>query len=464
MKPCVSFLVLVALLLPCGCGEQQTAVQSSGKPAAATTHQPAAAPAAPRSQPAQPAATTSPTDDAVVATVNGRPIKESDIEQVFQAMLANAARNRTLPEERIAQLRREQRSPILEMLVDSRVLDEQVEQAGVKVTDEEIAGDLNRELGQYLARIGLTREQYDERVRSEMGKSLDEYLAQMRADPTTRQRMLYHKLLDLKHGDQMRATEDEIAAEYAKNLDRRHKRPEMVRASHVLIKTTSDMTAEQKDEARTKAESLLAEAKKPDADFAALAKANSQCPSAAQGGDLGSFPRMGAMVEPFAAAAFALQPGEISEVVETQFGYHVIKVTERTEARTVPLEEVKDTIRGDLEHQKERTVRGSYVAELRKAAEITYAEGAIPPAPAQPTAGAPPARPPRMIAKPSPTAPTAPSAPPTPPASPQPTPPRAPPSPPPVPPPTSPTAQPLTPPAPPPPPEPTKPTPPPSPP
>ena len=446
MKPCIGPLILVALWLSPGCGEPQSAVRPSGEPAAATTHQPAQAPLPPTSQPEQPAAKTAPADDAVLATVDGKPIKESDIDQVFQTMLANAgAAARSMPAERLAQVRQEQRPSIIKMLVDSRLLDVQVEQAGLKVTDEEIAGDLNRELGQYLTRAGLTREKYEERIRSDLGKTLDEYIAQMRADPATRSRMLYHKLLELKYGAQMRATDEEIAADYAKNLERQYKRPEMARASHILLKTTSDMSAEQKAEAKTKADSLLAEAKKPDADFAALAKANSQCPSAAQGGDLGQFPRTGAMVEPFAAAAFALKPGEISDVVETQFGYHIIKTTERTDARTIPLDEVKDNIRGDLERQKERTQRESYVAELRKAAKITYAEGAIPPAPAQPTAGAPPTAPPGAVARPRPTPPTAPPVPPPQPVSPPATPPAAQPSPPPPPPPTPPAGQPPTP-------------------
>ena len=107
----------------------------------------------------------------------------------------------------------------------------------------------------------------------------------------------------------------------------------------------------------------MAEAKKPGADFVALAVQHSSCPSRTKGGDLGFFPREGAMVEPFAAAAFALKTGEISDIVETRFGYHIIKVTDKKAAVVVPLERASETIREQLNAEKigdlkQRHVRG----------------------------------------------------------------------------------------------------------
>ncbi len=96
----------------------------------------------------------------------------------------------------------------------------------------------------------------------------------------------------------------------------------------------------------------MAEAKKPCADFVALAAQHSSCPSRMKGGDLGFFHREGAMVEPFAAAAFALKTGEITDIVETRFGYHIIKVTDKKVAVVVPLERALETIREQLKAKK----------------------------------------------------------------------------------------------------------------
>jgi len=107
-----------------------------------------------------------------------------------------------------------------------------------------------------------------------------------------------------------------------------------------------------KKEARTKIDTIMADAQKPGADFAALAQAHSDCPSKTKGGDLNFFSKE-RMVPPFSKAAFATEAGQIhSEIVETQFGYHIIKVTDKKEARTIPFAEAKDGVRTTLVNQK----------------------------------------------------------------------------------------------------------------
>jgi peptidyl-prolyl cis-trans isomerase C len=122
--------------------------------------------------------------------------------------------------------------------------------------------------------------------------------------------------------------------------------------------------------------------------FAELARENSTCSSAEQGGDLGFFQREGQMVEPFAAAAFELEPGEISDVVETQFGFHVIQVTERKPATVVSLEEAAPMLRTQLELRRVQEQLDPLMAELRSGAEIDYAEGLEPEEPAALPGGA----------------------------------------------------------------------------
>ena len=137
---------------------------------------------------------------------------------------------------------------------------------------------------------------------------------------------------------------------------------------------------------------MLIEVKKPGADFAALAREHSSCPSGKRsGGDLGYFAKA-RMVPAFSEAAFAMKAGDISDVVETDFGYHIIKVTGRVAAgEAMPFDAVKDQIRTQLEQQKLRTVVDRYRGELKSKAKIVYPPGKEPPS--QPAPRPPMSRP-----------------------------------------------------------------------
>jgi peptidyl-prolyl cis-trans isomerase D len=141
---------------------------------------------------------------------------------------------------------------------------------------------------------------------------------------------------------------DEIKQFYEQNL-KQYARGEERQASHILITVDAQATPEQKQAARAKAEQLLKQVKQNPASFAELAKNNSQDPgSAAKGGDLGSFPR-GAMDKPFDDAVFSMKPGDISNLVESRYGYHIIKVTgEKKHA----FDEARKQVELDLKRQK----------------------------------------------------------------------------------------------------------------
>lgn len=128
--------------------------------------------------------------------------------------------------------------------------------------------------------------------------------------------------------------------------------PEQVRSRHILFRVPPDATPEARAEIRARAEQVLARARAGE-DFAELAKQNSEDSTAAQGGDLGAVGR-GQMVKPFEDAAFALQAGQVSDLVETPFGLHIIKVDSRQEARTKPLDEVRAEIVATLTQEKAR--------------------------------------------------------------------------------------------------------------
>jgi peptidyl-prolyl cis-trans isomerase C len=337
-------------------------------------------PPVPATQPAEEASVASP--DKVAVTVNGHNIMESDLVEMFDALMKYSMGGRSVPEERLAQMRERQRHQLLDRLIENRLLDEEAEKAGITVTPDEAAEMFDKWVQMGSVARGLTREEYEEQFQAHTGQSLAESRAERLADPTFTQAVRHAKLLEARFPEEVKVTDEEVEKDYNDNLKRIFEKPAEVRASHILIRTDPSMTDEEKAAKRKKIEDLLQEVKKPDADFAALAKEHSDCPSGDRsGGDLGFFPRQGKMVEPFAAAAFALQVGEISDIVETGFGYHIIKVTDRKEAKTTPLDEVKEVIREQIKTRKIQAVRQRYVEELKEKAQIVYAEAKDAPPP-----------------------------------------------------------------------------------
>lgn len=154
--------------------------------------------------------------------------------------------------------------------------------------------------------------------------------------------------------------EDELRLQYEADKSR-YSVPEERRASHILVAVKKGAPAAEREKAKAKAQSLLAEAKKAPGKFAELARKNSDDPSAAQGGDLDWFPRE-AMVKPFADAAFKLQPGQLSDVVETEFGYHVILVTGKRGGEIKPFEAARAEIEAETK-QAQAQRRYSEAAE-----------------------------------------------------------------------------------------------------
>lgn len=145
--------------------------------------------------------------------------------------------------------------------------------------------------------------------------------------------------------------EQDLKTYYEQNAARLAGKEER-RASHILVAVAKDASAADREKAKAKAEELLAAAKKNPDGFAELAKKNSQDPgSAAQGGDLDFFAR-GAMTKPFEDAAFGLKKGEISGLVETEFGYHIIKLTDIKAPVQRSFEQVRPQLEADLKRQQ----------------------------------------------------------------------------------------------------------------
>lgn len=181
------------------------------------------------------------------------------------------------------------------------------------------------------------------------------------------QRQSIRTLIDQEIVPKIKISDEQAKAFYDQN-PKLFQRPEEVHAQHILLKVEKDADEKTRTEARKKLADIK---KKIDAggDFAEFAKANSQCPSAAQGGDLGFFSR-GKMVPAFEKVAFELKPNQVSDIVQTDFGYHVIKVLEHREAKTMTLEEVQPKIVSNLRRRQIQTDAEKYAADLRKTAKV----------------------------------------------------------------------------------------------
>jgi peptidyl-prolyl cis-trans isomerase D len=169
---------------------------------------------------------------------------------------------------------------------------------------------------------------------------------------------------------------DQQVQQYYQQHQKDFQVPEEVKVRHILIKVATGADAKTDAAAKQKAEDLLKQIK-AGGDFDALAKANSDDPgSKDQGGELGMIQR-GVTVPAFEQAAFALQPGQISDLVKTQFGYHILKVEEKQTAHLKPLEEVKGQILATLTRQQESDQQASYAQQLStEAAKLGLAKTA----------------------------------------------------------------------------------------
>jgi peptidyl-prolyl cis-trans isomerase C len=163
-------------------------------------------------------------------------------------------------------------------------------------------------------------------------------------------------------------TDDELKAYYTENSTE-FVQPESIAASHILISVTKDAPEAQKESAKAKLLSLKKEIENNKIAFADAAMKNSDCPSSAKGGALGTFAK-GQMVKEFEDVAFAAKVGDISDIVETQFGYHLIHVTKHDIARTVPFEEAKADIVTFLQRQADQESMQTYLEALQAKADV----------------------------------------------------------------------------------------------
>ncbi len=287
-----------------------------------------------------------------VARVNGTVISRVELERALKVMLSQNQVEQPLAPEMLQQAE----DAALDQLISAELLYQEATKLEIKDLDKQVA-----------EKVALNRAKFksDEELEKAL-KGVDMTLKDMQ--DFTRKDIVIANLIESQFVSKSAVSEAEARKFYDENLEKYFKKPESARASHILIGTDEKSTPEERKKAKEKAEALLKRVKAGE-DFAAIAKSDSTCPSSSQGGDLGTFGR-GQMVAPFEQAAFALKPGEVSGVVETQFGYHIIKLTEKQEAATEKFEDVKAKIQEFLKQEKVQKEISDRVEALREKAKI----------------------------------------------------------------------------------------------
>jgi len=326
----------------------------------------------------------------ITVTVNGIDITESDVDAAVALRLARMKMPSGMPPQFLEQYKEEIRQSTLEDMIVRVLVDEKIE-AEAAVTEEELTSYLEGICA--AQRPPLTLEALKKRIAAS-GQSFDQVKQNIRKG------LGYQKLMEAQWAGKINVTEDDARKYYDENL-KLFETPERVRASHILIKPDmSDPNIdpnEAKAKAKAKAHELLKKIQNADDDFATLAKANSACPSAARGGDLGLQSRR-TWVKPFEEAAFALKVGQVSDVVETQSGYHIIKVTGREDSSIMIFEQAKDKVINELTRKRRDEISKAYIESLKTKANIVYPPGKEPkvkkpvvkqPKPAPPDSNAP---------------------------------------------------------------------------
>jgi peptidyl-prolyl cis-trans isomerase C len=286
---------------------------------------------------------------AVLARVNGQDITKADFERALRVIELRAG---PVPAERRDEVYR----GLLDRLVRLQLLKQETAARKVTVTD----ADLDKRMAEIQQQVAS--EEAFKQLLATQQVTLEKFRADQRDD------LAISRMLTEALKDKLAPSPEQVDDFYKSNPDR-FKQGERVRASHILIAVPQGADEITKDKAREKAAGVLKKIK-AGGDFAALAKENSADPgSAIKGGDLGYF-QPGQMVGPFNDVAFKLAPGQVSDLVETQFGFHIIKVVDKQAGRTVPLDEVRAQLTQFLENQNRQRESGAFVDGLRAKSKI----------------------------------------------------------------------------------------------
>lgn len=311
---------------------------------------------------ATPAASTPLPDP--VAVVDGTDIKKAELEKEFNNALAAAGKS-------ASELSNEQKQQGYRAILQDMIIDRLLRKLSgeLKVSDAEVDKSIEQLKAQFPSPEKLNEEL------KKTGQTLDTIKENIRVSLREQQ------WIEARITGKTEVTDADAKAFYDQHPDA-FKAPEMVRASHILIMVPPDAKPEVVAEKKKQIDAVSARVAKGE-DFNKVASEVSEDPSAKQnGGDLNFFSSK-QMVPEFSDAAFKLDKGKVSAPVKTQYGYHIIKVTDKKTAHTVTFDEAKPKIMAYLKEQKKRAAVNELIASVREKANVKVNLAPLPP-PAQP--------------------------------------------------------------------------------
>jgi peptidyl-prolyl cis-trans isomerase C len=286
----------------------------------------------------------------VVARVNGEAIKKWEFDDAVRRIEARAGS--PVPTEKRDEVLR----GVLDQLVAYHLIAQESRSRKMGPTDADVDARIAQIKGSF-----PSEDAFQKGIQAQ-GLTVDEFRAQARLS------LEVAKFLETEVASKVAATDGEVDAFYKQNLDR-FKQGESVRARHILIGVPQTAPADARSKARQTAQSVIGQLKRGAAFEEVARKMSSDTGSAQNGGDLGFFPK-GQMTPAFEQAAFALKVGQTSGIVETPFGFHIIRVIERRDPRTAPFEEVSGQIKEFLTQGQREKKLDDFVTQFKTKAKI----------------------------------------------------------------------------------------------
>ncbi|MEK9629011.1 MAG: peptidylprolyl isomerase [Nitrospinota bacterium] len=293
--------------------------------------------------------------DRVVAKVNSEIITLSSVEETAFVLKEKYRRGAAMGEVTIPE-EKELMNEALEKIIGDKLKLQQGKKMGFVVDDAAV----NSAFKNIEAKNGLQEGQLAQMLEAE-GQSLDNYKNQIR------DQILVSKITSFELGSRVNISERKIRR-YYRDHQKEFWEDGKARVKHILILLEKGSPAKVKKEKYKRCKEILAEIKSGK-DFAEAAREYSEDISASSGGDVG-FVEKGRMVPEFEKAVYSLKEGEVSDIVETEYGFHIIKVEEVKEGRTIPLKEIKPVIRKVLASEKQKSAYDDWMQELKDAAYI----------------------------------------------------------------------------------------------
>jgi peptidyl-prolyl cis-trans isomerase C len=286
----------------------------------------------------------------VAAKVNGVPITTLELNRSFQAHV-QVPYSTVQEDPRAKEVLRQ----ILDNLIDRELLLQRAKSLKMAVPAQQV----DTQMQQLLQRFP-SKEAFDQALTAQ-NLTLDSVKKDVESQ-LLRQQLVKKEILD-----KVNVSAGDVQTFYDKNKGK-YVEEEQVRARHILIKVPPEVSPTDEAKLKGKADDALKRVKQGE-DFAGLATELSDDGSKENGGDLGFFPR-GRMVPAFEEVAFTLQPGQTSDVVRSQFGYHIIKVEDRKTGRALAFDEAKSQVKDDLTQQQTYERYQQYMAGLRSKAKV----------------------------------------------------------------------------------------------